>query len=189
MLFCSDARGIPYAKRLFEIIETASANDTASAIYDYFMMFVILASLVPLAFKARSTVFYRIDSIACVVFLLDYLLRLMTADLKLPKHGKYAFLFYPFTPFAIIDLLSILPSLIPINAGFRLLRLFRLFRTFRVFRSLKLLRYSKNFEMIANVFRKQRRSLGCVFSFAAAYILISALIVFNVEPDSFASFF
>ena len=107
----------------------------------------------------------------------------------MPQRGKSAFVLYPITPFAVIDLLSILPSLLAINAGLRLLRLFRLFRTFRVFRSFKLLRYSKNFRMITTVFQKQSRSLTCVFSFAAAYILISALIIFNVEPDSFANFF
>lgn len=176
-------------KRIFEIIETASAYDKVSALYDYFMMIVIITSLVPLAFKSRSTLFYLIDSIACTIFIIDYLLRLITADLKNPKRGKYAFILYPITPFAVIDLLSILPSLIPISTGFRLLRLFRLFRTFRVFRSFKLLRYSKNFKMIAAVFRKQSRSLSCVFSFALAYIVISALIIFNVEPDSFTTFF
>ena len=43
--------------------------------------------------------------------------------------------------------------------------------------------------MIANIFKKQKEPLGCVLLLAFAYILISALIVFNVEPDSFNTFF
>lgn len=38
-------------KRIYQIIEIAEENDIASRIYDIFMMLVIFASLVPLAFK------------------------------------------------------------------------------------------------------------------------------------------
>ena len=55
---------------------------------------------------------------------------------------------YPFTIWAIIDLISILPTLTILSPGFKLLRLFRIFRTFRVFRVLKAFRYSKNIEII-----------------------------------------
>lgn len=41
-------------KCLYEIIEIAGQNDRASAAYDYFMMAVIFASLVPLAFKEQD---------------------------------------------------------------------------------------------------------------------------------------
>ena len=164
-------------------------GDTESSIYDAVMMVVIVASIIPLAFKFQCRLFRVVDMVAAVIFVIDYLLRLITADYCLPERGKLAFMVYPFTPFAIVDLLSVLPSLIPINAGFRLLKIFRLFRTFRVFRTFKLLRYSNNFKMISNVFRKQRRSLSCVGSLALAYILVSALVIFNVEPDSFETFF
>ena len=90
---------------------------------------------------------------------------------------------------AIVDLVSILPSLTVINRGFKILRILRMFRALRVFRSFKLLRYSKNAQIIDNIFKKQREPLGYVLFLAIAYIIISALIVFNVEPDSFNSFF
>ena len=90
---------------------------------------------------------------------------------------------------AVIDLLSILPSLTVLNNGFKLLKLFRLLRTLKVLRTFKFLRYSKSFEIIVNVFKKQRKILSAVVSLAVAYILISALIIYNVEPDSFNTFF
>lgn len=44
-------------------------------------------------------------------------------------------------------------------------------------------------QIILNVFKRQRRALLCVGSLAIAYILLSALVIFNVEPDSFDTFF
>ena len=130
-------------KRLFATIELAQGQDRLSACYDYTMMLVILASLVPLAFKSTNTFFQWIDHVTAAVFILDYALRLMTADLKLKK-GAVSFLLYPFTPMALIDLLAILPTFTVLLPGLRLVKLFRLFRTFRVFRSLKMFRYAKS---------------------------------------------
>ena len=39
------------------------------------------------------------------------------------------------------------------------------------------------------VIKKSKDALFVVFSFAMFYILISALIIFNIEPESFESFF
>ena len=41
-------------KRIFQIIEASDVNDCLSSIYDYTMIFVIVASLAPLAFKADN---------------------------------------------------------------------------------------------------------------------------------------
>lgn len=90
---------------------------------------------------------------------------------------------------AIIDLLSILPSITILNSGFRLLKIFRLMRTFRVFRVFKAVRYSKNIMLILRVLKRQRDSLLVVLWLAIAYVLVSALIIFNVEPQTFDSFF
>lgn len=131
---------------------------------------------------------FYIDIITVVIFIADYLLRLITADYKLEK-GIKSFLLYPLTPMAIIDLLSIMPSISLLNSGFRVLKIFRLFRTFRVFRVFKAFRYSKNISIIINVFKRQKDSLTVVCVLAIGYILVFALIVFNVEPDTFPTFF
>jgi voltage-gated potassium channel len=175
-------------KRIFEIIETAQDDDRASHVYDVFMMAVIIASLVPLAFKYETPAFYWIDKVAVVIFILDYLLRWMTADHKLKK-GIGSFFLYPVTPMAVVDLLCILPSISIISSGFRILKVFRLLRTMRVFRVFKAVRYSKSIRMIKGVLAAQRKPLITVGLLAAAYIVISALVVFNVEPDSFHDFF
>ena len=170
------------------MIEIAEENDTLSSIYDIFMMVVIIASLISLTIKEGSDILNLIDYITVAIFIVDYVLRLATADFKLRK-GTKSFLLYPMTPMALIDLLSILPSLTVLNSGFRVLKIFRLIRTFRVFRVFKAVRYSKNIAIIINVFKKQKDSLLVVCVLAIGYIIVSALIVFNVEPDTFPTFF
>ena len=173
-------------KRIFEIIEVANEKDSISSLYDGFMLVTIIISIVPLCFKSQSTGFLYIDRITAIIFVLDYLLRWMTADLKLKKYKSRAFLMYPFTPMAIIDLFSILPSITILNTGFRLLKLFRFVRTFRIF---KFIRYSKSIRVILNVLKREKDVLLAVGYLALGYIVVAGLIMFQVEPDSFDSLF
>lgn len=175
-------------KKIFEIIERDTGESKLSKLYDIMMMAAILVSIVPLAFKESNGVFEWIDHISVSIFILDYVLRLATADLKLHRSAA-SFFIYPITPMAVIDLVSILPSLTVLNSGFKLLKIIRLLRCLKVLRTFKFLRYSKSFEIIANVFKKQRRVLSAVGSLAIGYILISALVIYNVEPESFGTFF
>lgn len=175
-------------KRIFEIIQVDSGNDTVSRIYDIFMMAVILLSLIPLAFKNTDISLHLIDTVTVCVFILDYVLRLFTADLKLGKK-IWSFFLYPFTFMALIDLAAILPFFFPLSSCFRLVKIFRLFRTFRVFRSFKMLRYSHSIIIILDVIKAQKVPLLAVCSMAVAYILFSALLIFNVEPETFHTFF
>ncbi len=175
-------------KKLYSIIEPVDNGNRLSNIYDLIMMATIVISVVPLAFKGTNIVFQWIDYITVSIFILDYFLRLITADYKLNK-SVASFFVYPITPMAIIDLISILPSLTVLNNGFRLLKLFRLLRTLKVLRAFKFLRYSKSFDIIASVFKKQKKVLSAVATMAIAYILVSALVIYNVEPGSFETFF
>lgn len=175
-------------KRIFNIIEIAKDNDKISEFYDWFMMIVILSSILPLAFHTENKAFLIIDKVTVIVFIIDYILRLITADYKLQKN-KLSFLIYPFTPMAIIDILSILPSVAIISRGFRLLKIFRLMRTFKVFRVFKVVRYSKSINLIIKVFKMQKRILATVGILAVGYILVSALVIFNAEPNTFNTFF
>lgn len=87
---------------------------------------------------------------------------------------------------AIIDLLAILLSLIAVNGALRILKIFRLLRTLRVF---KAIRYSKSISIIIEIFKKQKESLIVVGALAVGYILVSALVVISVEPETFPTFF
>lgn len=176
-------------RRIYEVIELSDGKDKLSSFYDAFMLLLIVFSLVPLAFKQENTAFQILEGFCTGVFCLDYFLRLITADYKFSKRGILPFLRYPFSFMAIVDLLSILPSVTVLNSGWRVLRVLRMGRALRVFRIFKAFRYSKSARIIAKVFQGSRDSLIAVGTLAVAYILISALVIFNVEPESFRSFF
>lgn len=175
-------------KRIFEIIEVGNDDDKLSRAYDFFMMLTIIISIIPLWSHKETTAFNIIDKITVVIFIADYVLRFITADIKL-KRGAISFLVYPFSVMALIDLFSILPSLTVLRKGYRLLKIFRLIRTLKVLRIFKAFRYSKNITMITNVFKKQKDSLLVVCGFAVAYVLVSALVMFNTEPETFETMY
>lgn len=176
-------------KRIYEIIEIAKDNDVVSRYYDLFMIVVIVISLIPLAFKEPGKALLMADRVCVTIFIIDYLLRLATADYKYNSHTLGSFIRYPFSFMAIVDLLSILPSFLMINKGLKLLRVFRLLKAARVFRIFRVFRYSKSIDIIASVIRRSKDSLLAVCLLAIGYILVSALVIFNVEPESFNNFF
>lgn len=174
-------------KQIFEIIEP-STSSIWSNIYDIFMMVLILCSIIPLAFRSELPLFDILDKIAVSFFILDYLLRWLTADYAMPNQKKWkAFLNYPFTAFAIIDLLSIIPSF---NIGNKALKIFRVARLLKILRVFKFIRYSKNVQLLMKVLRKEKSILLTVMMIAIAYIFTTALIMFNIEEsDMFADYF
>jgi len=193
-------------KKIFEIIDSGENGSRAGKVYDTFMFITIIIAIIPLLTRDTFAFFYYIEKVTVLIFIIDYILRLLTADYRLKKGGR-SFALYPFTPMAIIDLISILPSLIVISKGFgtvrlfvylsqfkvfRSLRIFRLIRLLKIFRTVKvfkLFRYSKNLELVKNVMIKQKDVLLTVVLLAVGYILVIAVIIFNVEPDTFETFF
>lgn len=167
-------------KRIYEIVERAGKYDRVSHIYDIFITAVALISIVPLLFKQSYPVLDTIDLITVYILFADYIFRWVTHDFKSGKASVWAFIRYPFTLSAIIELAAILPSLAVLGPQFRILRMLRLFRA---------LQYSKNFLYISNVFKRERKTLCSVLIIALAYIFISALAMFCYEPDTFENFF
>lgn len=172
-------------QQISTILRTNDPSNKIATVYRRVMTVVILLSLLPLCFKESNPIFDALELVTVSIFIVDYILRWITADLKLGK-GGWSFLIYPFTPMAIIDLLSILPAFAVMNPSWKLSRLFRMARILRAF---KLMRYSRSVRIIENVFLQQKRALGAVLLLAFAYIFISALVVFNVEPDTFDTLF
>ncbi len=165
-------------KRIYTIIELPKDRDKVSFAYEVLMLIAITASIIPLMFTEENQLFRVIEMVTVSFFIIDYLLRWITADYRLGKKG-WSFLLYPFTGWAIIDLLSILPGMSLINRGFKL---FRITRLLRVLRLLKLIRYSSKLRVLGRVFRKERRVLLAVLGISVFYVFLTALIMFNSEP-------
>lgn len=176
-------------KKIYDIVEPAASKQSIkSTIYNIFILSCIIFSMLPLATKSDDEFFTIIDFFTSIVFIIDYILRFITADYKLNK-GKKSYLLYPIQPIAIIDLIAILTTLVPTFSGINAFRLLRLVRTFKVLKSFKIFRYSKNINRIINVLKKQAKPLGAVMSLALFYVIFTALIMFNIEPDTFNNFF
>ncbi len=178
-------------KRVYEIIEVDREDDVWSSIYDVFMLIVIALSIIPMTLKHPAAYWTYVDQVCVLIFMIDYVLRWWTADLKLPE-SKHPYVEYPFTFMAVVDLLTILPSIGKLNSvlrGFKLMRILRIMRVFRALRVFKAFRYSKNFQIILRVMKQSKSSLITVTLFVITYVFTSALIVFNVEPNTFENFF
>lgn len=165
-------------KRIYEIIEQAHDGDKPSRAYDILMFIAITASIIPLMFTEEYPVFRVIEPVTVGIFIIDYLLRWLTADYRSGRKG-WSFVLYPFTAWAVIDLLSILPGLSLINRGFKIFRVTRLLRILRLF---KVIRYSDNIQVFGKVIRKEKKVLFTVLGISVFYVFLTALIMFNAEP-------
>ena len=174
-----------WRKKIYDIIQPGIKEGSLSRAYDIFMIAVIILCIIPLVVRESNEVFDVFDAIAVTVFIIDYILRLITADYYYKDHRLRSFLRYPISPMAIIDLLSILPFITPLHASFKALRLLRLIIALRV---IALLRYSRSVQILKRVFLRQKEALLAVFGFTLAYILITAIIMFQIEPDTFDNF-
>lgn len=166
-----------WREKVKEIVESGNENIYSRA-YDWVMLAAIGIGILPLMFREQNRIFGYFDLISGCCFTIDYMLRWMTADLNFGKNRFRSFLLYPFTPMAIIDLLSILPTANLLDSTFKVVRVSRLLKILRV---IKFVRYFEPLEIILSVIRRQKRILYTVLSLAVFYIFITALIMFNAE--------
>ncbi len=165
-------------KELYELIEIDEGSNVWSHLYDVVMFIIIILSVVPLMFWDHHPYFTYLEAFTTTVFIIDYILRWITADFRLKK-GKHSFVSYPYSFWAIIDLLSILPSFHILGSNFKILRTIRMLKMLRL---LKVLRYSEQMFIFLDVLKKERRVFASLLLFAATYIFITALAMFNFEP-------
>lgn len=180
-------------QKIYDLVNRDRKGMLASRIYDWYMLVMIISSIVPLMFIVDHPVFRIIEITTVIAFIIDYAFRWFTANIQL-KRGWISYLIYPFTPMAIIDLLSILPGFSLISPEFKLLRLTRLLKIVRL---LKIFRYTDKVTLFLKVLNKERNVLLSVLMLAVFYIFLTALIMFNAEPhinpntgeETFRSFF
>lgn len=173
-------------KRIYEVIEVSNIGDDSSRAYDVMITVAVIVGLLPMTLKSESIFTRLIELSTSLIFFVDYCVRVYTADYKMGYKSFEAYIAYIFTPLAIFDLLSIIPVIslfLPVSGMIRLLKLFRSFRV------LKLVRYSKTMRIIANVIRKVKSQLIAVLILIVIYIFVSAMMIYQLEPDLFNNFF
>lgn len=171
---------------LYDIVEhDSSQRFSVSKAYDLIMFTAILLGVFPLMFREQLPQFRYLEIFACTVFIFDYLAKWITADIRSGKPLAIALMRYPFTPWAILDLLTILPGLNLLNRAFIALRIARLLKIIRV---LRLFEHSQQITMLLSVLKKESNVLCSVLVICIFYIFTTALVMFNME-SSFADFF
>tara|TARA_R110002050_G_scaffold95152_1_gene198078 strand:+ start:6816 stop:7556 length:741 start_codon:yes stop_codon:yes gene_type:complete len=175
---------------MIEKIRTLIDDNTTKRgkIFDYFIQFLILISLISFSIEtlpnnsAQTISILNAIELSCVViFSAEYLLRIFVTKNPL----KYIFSFY-----GIIDLLAILPFYLRAAIDLRALRAFRIFR---IFRALKLIRYNKalkRFHIAAGIVKEE---IILFFIVTSILIFLSASGIYFLEneeqPEVFSSIF
>ena len=186
-------------RRVYKIVQPDDGHCMLSRLFDWLITALIMGSVV-IVFATTFNLPRRslevlafAEGIASVVFTIEYVLRILTADFLYPKSGKFkARIKYAFSPMAIVDLVAILPFWLPMffpdtMLGLRALRLVRLLRIF------KLNRYFDAMRSLSEVIVSKRRELLGSMFFVSILMLISSLLMYSaeheVQPDVFRNAF
>lgn len=166
-------------KWISDLVEPRKSG-TLSHVYDCIMIVAIVIGTVPLLFREQRPLFVYFDVISGVIYMVDYLLRWLTCDLRSDKPKWKAFLLYPFTPMAIMDFLSILPTFHLLAPSYKLTKAVRLLK---IFRFTKIVHYFAPLEIFVTVLKKQWKLLLAVLFVAFFDILVTAIIIFQSEHE------
>ena len=172
-------------RKIYQMVHVYEGN-LLSVAYKWFMIAVIAISLIPLTVKGTNNLFNIIDYTCLVIYIIDFILRWISADYKFNRHHFTSFVRYPFRLISIIDLMSIFALLCPL-LGY--LKYSKIAEVLKVFRIVRIFRYSKNIRTIIDILKNSKKALIAVGSLAVGYIIISALVIFNIEPQTFDTFF
>jgi len=181
-----------FKRNIFDVIQPfadASAGRLASRIFDDVIMLLIVFSVVSVflcTFRIPDwllRILIRIEFWSLVVFTLEYALRIWTANLLYPDLGPFrSRIRYILSPMALIDLISILPFLLPFMPyTFVGVRAFRLVRLLRIF---KLNRYSDALAAIGDVFRRKSQQIVASIFFVFIILVLASLLIYYAEHDS-----
>lgn len=184
-------------KEVYEIIDKDRQQNILSRLYDIYILILVILSAIPLMMKLWTEQIVILDQTITILFIIDYCLRWATADFVpiLKKRPRWqAFVLYPLTPMAIIDLLAIAPMFLslpwtPIMPLTQYIQILRIMRVFRCVRFFKTMRYTKSFLYICRAVKREGRLLVMVMALALLYLFASAAFMFSVEPDTFDNFF
>ena len=174
--------------RVFELLNKAEEGDRVGQIVDWIITGLIILSVASIIMESfenlaerYDNVFQTVEAVTVIVFTLEYILRIWTADLMYPD-AKHPRLKYIFSFLAIIDLLAICPFYLPfLSADLRFLRMMRLSRLLRLMRIFKLGRYLDALQIISQVIRSSVPQLVMSVGICFFVMLFSAIIMYTVE--------
>ncbi len=189
-----------FRKELFRIIEVGFVEDFIGRGYDIISLIVILLNLtvsILMTFEDFDQAYGEslrvIESVTVMFFLIDYIMRLYTADYKYPGHKRIvSVLLYMVSFNGIIDILSFLPYYMPIFFPSGAVA-FRMFRVMRIFKLFRVNAYYDSLNVITEVLRKKASQLLSSTFIILLLMLASSLCMYGLEhtaqPDVFSNAF
>ena len=184
--------------RMLQILTRSSGNDRASRVCDRFLSIMILLNLLAVSLESVESLnaeygryFFIFEMISVAIFGIEYLLRIwcMAAN-ETSRHSSPARrrLEYIFSFTGLIDLIAILPSLMPLFLGEIDLRWLRVLRLVRL---LKISHYSTALEDLITAIRSEISAFGAALYLFFIALFASSSLMYVVEnqaqPDNFSS--
>lgn len=182
-------------KKVFTVIQIGDKSDILSRSFDVFITVVILANILALFMSTfpeldrLSSLFRTTEYITVGIFIIEYILRLWTAEFLFAHQGKVKAAFsFAVTPDGIIELLTILPFFFLSGfVVFRMLRVVRIFQLFRINASFD------SFNAITSVLYKKRNQILSSLFIILILMLASSLFMYSFEheaqPENFRNAF
>lgn len=176
--------------KIYNIICDDNQHNTVGKIFNTVIVLLILLNVVTIitdTFDLPPTakiIINYIDTVSVIIFTIEYLLRIFSADLIYPNLSPIrARIKYIFSFMSIVDLLAILPFYIPfiIKIDLRSLRLLRLLRLVRLF---KLNRYTSALRTVGAVLVKKKNQLLSSIFVVFILMLISSILMYNIENEA-----
>lgn len=173
-------------KRIFDIIQIGKRDDFVSRAFDLFIVLAILANIAVLILEtfaemARYLDILRgIEIITVILFGVEYLLRIWTAEYLYPGKGKTkAVLRFLISFDGIVDLCTILPFFF--LSGFVALRMLRVVRILHLFR---INAYYDSFNVIASVLKEKKNQLISSIFIIIVLMVASSLCMYSAEHEA-----
>lgn len=178
-------------EEIFRIIDSENnKKNYFNKLFELLIVFLIIISVVQIILESYDSInsayffyFKKFEKFTIIVFSIEYMLRLWTADLKFKTENSInSRIKFIFSGSGIIDLLAILPFYLPLIFNFDL-RFIRILRVTRLTRILKLNRYTKAFKIIGSVFSEKKSELFLTIFITFILTLISSTIMYNLEHE------
>lgn len=172
-------------KRIFDIIQIGKKDDLTSRAFDIFIVLTIITNIAVLFLEtfdelnAYAPLFKTVETVTVVIFCVEYLLRIWTAEYLYPGRGRLKAVFKFLVSFdGIVDLCTILPFFFLSGfIAFRMLRVVRIFHLFRINA------YYDSFNVITSVlYEKKNQIISSVF-IIMVLIMASSLCMYSAEHE------
>lgn len=177
-------------KRIFEIIQIGNRKDTISKVFDIFITVVIflnLAATMTATFDeaaAYMPVLNGIELVTSIIFLVEYCLRIWTADCLYPdKKGIKAVLRFVFSLSGLIDFFTFFPTFLPFVFPTGMVA-FRIFRVIKIFRLFQINAKYDAFSVITNVLKEKKSQLFSSICMILVFMMAASLCMYSLEHEA-----